>query len=127
MARNVTLSVAGSLDDSMALGALLDTDPDLRGHVRRAVAQVPEGVLSGGLPDLLIALGSSGVATALASVLMVWLRQRSGSVSVHITRPDGTQLELTAERVRALGSDELRAHVDQLTAQLSTDADVAGT
>lgn len=127
MARNVTLSVAGSLDDSMALGALLDTDPDLRGHVRRAVAQVPEGVLSGGLPDLLIALGSSGVATALASVLMVWLRQRSGSVSVHITRPDGTQLELTAERVRALGSDELKAHVDQLTAQLSTDADVAGT
>lgn len=127
MARNVTLSVAGSLDDSMALGALLDTDPDLRGHVRRAVAQVPEGVLSGGLPDLLIALGSSGVATALASVLMVWLRQRSGSVSVHITRPDGTQLELTAERVRALGSDELKAHVDELTAQLSTDADVAGT
>lgn len=58
---------------------------------------------------------------------MVWLRQRSGSVSVHITRPDGTQLELTAERVRALGSDELRAHVDQLTTQLSTDADVAGT
>jgi Effector Associated Constant Component 1 len=127
MVRNVTLSVAGSLDDSVALGALLDTDPDLRGHVRRAVAQVPEGVLSGGLPDLLIALGSSGVATALASVLMVWLRQRSGSVSVHITRPDGTQLELTAERVRALGSDELRAHVDQLTTQLSTDADVAGT
>jgi hypothetical protein len=127
MAHNVTLSVVGSLDDSVALGALLDTDPDLRGHVRRAVAQVPEGVLSGGLPDLLIALGSSGVATALASVLMVWLRQRSGSVSVHITRPDGTQLELTAERVRALGSDELRAHVDQLTTQLSTDADVAGT
>lgn len=127
MAHNVTLSVTGSLDDSVALGALLDTDPDLRGHVRRAVAQVPEGALSGGLPDLLIALGSSGVATALASVLMVWLRQRSGSVSVHITRPDGTQLGLTAERVRALDSDELRAYVDQLTAQLSTDADVAGT
>lgn len=62
MARNVTLSVTGSLDDSVALGALLDTGPDLRGHVRRAVAQVPEGALSGGLPDLLIALGSSGQA-----------------------------------------------------------------
>lgn len=61
MVRNVTLSVAGSLDDSVALGALLDTDPDLRGHVRRAVAQVPEGVLSGGLPDLLIALGPAGL------------------------------------------------------------------
>jgi Effector Associated Constant Component 1 len=127
MPHHVTLSVTGGLDDSAALGVLLDTDPDLRGLVRREAARVPEGVLSGGLPELVIALGSSGVATALASVLVVWLRQRSGSVSVHITRPDGTQLELTAERVRTLGSDELRAHVDQLTAQLSTDPDVAGT
>jgi hypothetical protein len=126
MPHNVTLSVTGSLDDAAALGALLDTDPELRGRARRVVAQVPEGVLSGGLPELVIALGSSGVATALASVLMVWLRQRSGSVSLHITRSDGTQFELTAERVRTLGSGELRAQVDQLTAQLSADSDVAG-
>jgi Effector Associated Constant Component 1 len=127
MSEHVRLSVAGSLDDSAALGALLDADPDLRGHVRREVPQGPEGALGGGLPELVIALGSSGVATAVASVLMVWLRQRSGAVSVHITQPDGTQLELTAERVRALSSDELKAHVDQLTAQLGADSDVAGT
>ena len=127
MPQDVTLFVAGSLDDAVALGGLLDADPELRGRVRRVAAQVPEGALGSGLPELVIALGSSGVATALASVLMVWLRQRSGSVSLHITRPDGAHLELTAERVRTLGSDDLRALVDLLTAQFSADSDVAGT
>jgi hypothetical protein len=127
MPHDVTLSVTGSLDDTAALGTLLDTDPELRGRVRRVAAPAPEGALSGGLPELMIALGSSGVATALASVIMVWLRQRTGSVAVHIKRPDGTQVDVIAERVHTLSSDELRAHVDQLTAQLNANADVAGT
>jgi hypothetical protein len=124
MAHEVTLSITGSLDDSAALQALLAADPDLRGQVRRHVTPAPEGTLGGGVPDLLMALGSSGgIATAVASVVVVWLRQRAGSVSVRIKRHDGSELEIKAERVRALDSDGLRTQVNQLAALLSADTD----
>jgi hypothetical protein len=124
MPHDVTLSVTGSFDDSAALHALLAADPDLRGYVRRQVTRVPDGALSGGLPEMLVALGSSGgIATALASVVVVWLRQRTGSVSIHIRRPDGSQLELTADRVRSMDGDGLRAQVDQLATLLNADTD----
>jgi hypothetical protein len=122
MAHDVTISITGGLDDSAALQALLAADPDLRGHVRRHVTPAPEGTLSGGVPELLMALGSSGgIATALASIVVVWLRQRTGSVSVRIKRHDGSELEVKAERVRDMDSDGLRAQVDQLAALLSAE------
>jgi Effector Associated Constant Component 1 len=115
------LSVTGSFDDSAALHGELSTEPEFRGCVRRLPAEVPDGTLGGGLPDLLVTLGSSGLATALASVIVVWLRQRSGTVSIRVTRPDGGALVLTAKRVRALDRDAIKAQVDQLAALLRTE------
>ena len=53
--------------------------------------------------------------TALASVVIAWLRRRTGSVAVRLTRPDGSLVELAADRVRALDGG---AQVDQLVAAL---------
>jgi len=116
----VTLATAGAgaaRDDSAAaLAAWLEADDELRGYVRREPAPVPEGALGAELAQLVVSLGSSGAATAMAGVIIAWLRRRTGSVSVHLTRPDGSAMELTAERVRALDAAGVREQVDQLVA-----------
>lgn len=96
------------------LAAWLEGEDVLRGLVRREAAPVPEGALGGELQQLAVTLSSSGVATAVASVVVAWLRRRSGSVSVRVTRDDGVQVELRADRVRTLDAEQLRAQVDRL-------------
>jgi hypothetical protein len=114
----VTLSVTGGFDDAAALDAELDSEPDLRRHVRRVAADSPPGSLGGELPQLLVTLASGGLATALASVIVVWLRQRTGSITIRVTRADGSELELAAERVKKMDHETLRAQTDQLRALL---------
>jgi len=70
---------------------------------------------------LMVAVGQAGVAgvaTAVASVLISWIRRRSGNVSVNVTRPDGAEVTLTAEHVRGLTTEEVRSVVTQLEATL---------
>lgn len=99
------------------LGTWLDAQDELRGHVRREPDDIPEGALGAGLGQIALTLASDGAAaTAAASVIIAWLRRRTGSVSVRVSRPDGSLMELHAERVRALDQAELQAHVDQLAA-----------
>lgn len=103
-------------ESTRALADWLDADDELRGNVRREPAPVPEGALGAEIAQLVVSLGSSGAVTAMASVIIAWLRRRTGSVSVHLTRPDGSAVELTAERVRALDAAGVRDQVQQLVA-----------
>lgn len=116
----VTLATAGADaagdDGAAALAAWLEADDELRGYVRREPAPLPEGALGAELAQLVVSLGSSGAVTAMASVVIAWLRRRTGSVSVRLTRPDGSAVELSAERVRALDAAGVRGQVDQLVA-----------
>lgn len=116
----VTLATAGADaagdDGAAALAAWLEADDELRGYVRRETAPPPEGALGAELAQLVVSLGSSGAVTAMASVVIAWLRRRTGSVSVRLTRPDGSAVELSAERVRALDAAGVRGQVDQLVA-----------
>ncbi|WLQ37978.1 hypothetical protein P8A18_33055 [Streptomyces castrisilvae] len=114
MVRNIVLSVSEGAAQTADLAAWLDEEDTLRGHVRREASPVPEGALGGDLQQLVVGLASGGVATAAASVIVAWLRRRTGSVSVRVTRPDGFELEVNADRVRAMDAIQLRAQVDQL-------------
>jgi Effector Associated Constant Component 1 len=58
------------------------------------------------------------VATAVASVLISWIRRQSGTVSVRATRPDGAEITVTADHVRGLTTEEVRSVVTQLGATL---------
>lgn len=116
MAESITLFLTGTSDDATDLNAWLSGDGELRGHVRLVPAAVPEGALGASLAQLLVALESGGMATAFASVLVAWIRRRAGSVSVKVTRPDGAQFELTAERVRELDAEALQRQAAQLAA-----------
>jgi Effector Associated Constant Component 1 len=119
MSRIVALSMDGlgiGSEDVAGLAAWLDTEDTLRGCTRRVLGTMPEGALGADLAQLAVSLGSGGAATAMASVVVAWLRRRVGAVSVRVSRPDGSALELRADRVRALDAAGLRAQVDQLAA-----------
>jgi hypothetical protein len=125
----VTLATTGAGavggESATALADWLEADDELRGHVRREAAPVPEGALGAELAQVVVSLGSSGAVTAMASVIIAWLRRRTGSVSVSMTRPDGSTVELTAERVRALDASGVREQVDQLVAAVWPDGEAA--
>ncbi|MCX4791606.1 hypothetical protein OG369_37600 [Streptomyces sp. NBC_01221] len=110
----VTLSVSGGAAEAADLAAWLDEEDALRGRVRREVGPVPDGALGGELQQLVVGLTSGGVATAVASVIVAWLRRRTGSVTVRVSGRDGFELELRADQVRNMDAEQLRAQVDQL-------------
>ncbi len=60
---------------------------------------------------LMVTVGQGGVATAVASVLISWIRRQSGKVSVNLTRPDGAEVTITADRIRGLTTEEVRSLV----------------
>jgi Effector Associated Constant Component 1 len=103
-------------EDIADLAAWLEAEDELRGHVRREPAAVPDGALGATIAQLALSLGSGSAATAMASVIIAWLRRRTGSVSVRLTRPDGSTMELQAERVRALDTAAFQAQVAQVVA-----------
>lgn len=110
----VTLSVSGGAAEAADLAAWLDEEDALRGRVRREVGPVPDGALGGELQQLVVGLASGGVATAVASVIVAWLRRRTGSVTVRVSGRDGFELEVRADQVRNMDAEQLRAQVDQL-------------
>jgi hypothetical protein len=116
MPESLILSLTGSSDNATDLYTWLSGDSELRGRVRLAPAAVPEGALGVDLMQLLVTLESGGMATAFASVLVAWIRRRAGSVTVKVTRPDGAEFELTAERVREIDAEQLQRQAAQLAA-----------
>lgn len=119
----VRLSVSGSSVEVADLADWLDEDDALRGRVRREVGRVPDGALGGELQQLVVGLTSSGVATAVASVIVAWLRRRTGSVTVRVSRSDGFEVELRADQVRSMNPEQLRAQVDQLVSAARPDSE----
>lgn len=116
----VRLAVAG--DDATAamqsLEAWLAGRDELRGRVRPMALALQPGAMGSVADVLTVAAGPAGVATAVASVLISWIRRQAGKVSVKVTRPDGAEITLTAEHVRGLTAEEVRSVVTQLEATL---------
>jgi hypothetical protein len=98
---SVTVAAAGAPDIDVALLEWLRAVPELRGRVQReqvALRPQQQGV-SG---DLVVALASTGAATALANSLQVWLTHRHTDVSVSVRGPDGREVTVTAARAHDL-------------------------
>lgn len=103
-----------------SLHAWLAGQDELRGRVR-SVMEAPEpGAMGSVVEALLVTLGPGGVASAVASVLISWIRRQSGAISVSATRPDGMEVTVTADHVRGLNTEEIRSVVDQLGATLES-------
>jgi Effector Associated Constant Component 1 len=122
----VSLTVAGD-DAAAAMRSLelwLEGQNELRGRVRAVVVAPQPGAMGSVADMLMIALGQGEVATAVASVLVSWIRRQSGKVLVRATRPDGSEITLTADQVRELSPQDVPSLVIQLAATL--DGSTAG-
>lgn len=109
-------------EELRSLRAWLVEENELRGRVRLR-QRPPEPDELGAVDDVLtVAFGPGGAATVLASVLITWIRHRTGNVTVKLTRPDGTSVDVTAKHVRGLAA----ADVHTLTAELSRSLDAGG-
>ncbi|MET8357239.1 hypothetical protein [Micromonospora sp. NPDC005171] len=123
---DVRIVVSGE-DHLAALESLqewLVDNGELRGRVTGHESPPPPGALGPVLDSLLLALAPGSVATALATTLISWIRHRSGAVRIEIELPDGRRVKLEADRVRELTDAQVRAHVVDLVAVLTSDADV---
>ncbi len=116
----VSVAVVGDsgADGLRSLYEWLAGDDELRGRVRPVQAPPASGTLGPVLSSLVIALGPGGVATATASVLISWIRHRTGNQAVRITRADGTSLELSVTRVRGLDAAGVRGLVAEISQSL---------
>jgi hypothetical protein len=117
----VRLTVAG--DDATAamrsLEVWLAGHDELRGQVEPVVMAPQPGTMGSVADVLMVTVGPGGVATAVASVLISWIRRQRGKVSVSARRPDGAEITLTADHVRGLTTEEIRALVTQLETTLN--------
>lgn len=117
---NLTIAVDAEREDELrSLDRELIDVEELRGLVRRQ-ARPPRAGELGTLDEVLIvALGQGGAAGALSMALVAWLRRRVGSITVKLTKPDNSVLEVTAQHVRNLSADKLV----ELTTHLQTELD----
>jgi hypothetical protein len=77
----------------------------------------------GSLTDaLIVAAGSGGAITAIAGALVSWLRHRTTDLTIKITRPDGSSLEVDGKRVRGVDSEHLNVMIEDLAARLGGQA-----
>ena len=116
----VRLTVTGD-DATAAMRSLeewLAGHDELRGRVRPVVTAPQPGTMGSVADVLMVTVGPGGVATAMASVLISWIRRQRGTVSVRAKRPNGAEVTLTADHVRGLTTEEVRALVTQLEATL---------
>lgn len=98
--------------DLEALSGWLSAEPDLRGLITSAQGSPAHDEL-GLVADVLVAaVGAGGALSVLVSSLKTFLSQpRGAKVCLKLTRPDGTTVELTADRVRSNSLAELVALV----------------
>ncbi|MET8161817.1 hypothetical protein ABZT47_36135 [Sphaerisporangium sp. NPDC005289] len=116
---DVQIAVTGE-ESVDALRRWLDDDPDLLGNVRAQGTPPGPGRL-GALEVLVAAVGQGGIATALASALVAWLRRRVGDVEITVRRPDGGEITLTARNVRRLDSGQLTELTRRLEGAMGED------
>lgn len=111
-----------SADDLRALRRWMIDTGDLRGPFDLRQADPRPGELGSLTDALVVAAGSGGAVTALAGVLISWLRHRTTDLTIKVTRPDGSSLEVSGSRVRGLDAPALGAEIERLAGQLAAAA-----
>jgi hypothetical protein len=108
------------------LSAMLGSHPLLRGRVQPSTERHDASGLNPSLAALLVDLSPAAIG-AFTSILLTWLRHRTGSTRLTLRRPDGARLELSAQRVRNLNAAELTTLATQLTEALGGRLPLPGT
>ncbi|GIH27135.1 hypothetical protein Aph01nite_54450 [Acrocarpospora phusangensis] len=120
MAAFVSVSGDDVPDQLRDLYAWLSDESEIRGRVRLREAPPKENNLGTAVDALQLLLGAGGGAATAASVVVAWLSNRRGEVSVKLTRGDKS-LEVTAKGVKAMNADGLRELTDRIAEVLNED------
>jgi Effector Associated Constant Component 1 len=111
----ITVDDAGGPDELRDLRGWLGHEPELRGRITAVEPPAQPGSLGPVLEALLVAVAPGGVAVALVTSIVSWIRQRHSDLAVQITYADGTKIKIDAKRVRGLTGADLHAEIAQLT------------
>jgi hypothetical protein len=124
---DVLFTAADAADNDLGeLHGLLAGEPELRGRVTvRGGAPVP-GTMGVVTEAVLVALGPGGAGTAIAAVVVTYLRQRGRGIRLRVTRADGASVELAAGNVRGLDAQAVRVQVADLARFLDASPGPAG-
>lgn len=105
----------------------LDGDDAMRGRIRAAGGPPSPGQMGAGVESLVLMLAPGGVATACATVLIAWIRSRSGAISIEVSRPDGARMRLDAKNTSQIPHERIDELAARMSALLGGDAETAGT
>lgn len=112
------VTVRASEADEKDLRSLRDSlarEPELRGQSRLLGGTPQPGTMGAVAEALTVALEPGGAVAAFAAVVITWLRLRTSSARLRITRADGSSIELLADRVGELDAQAVRQQVTDLT------------
>jgi Effector Associated Constant Component 1 len=119
---SIAVRGADSADLTRDLFAWLAGEPSLRGRVRIVEDDPPACALGPVAAALEAVLEPGGAATALATVVITWLRCRAGKVSLSVRGENGSpELTITAERVKSLDAPGIRGLIAQVSDALNGD------
>jgi hypothetical protein len=124
---SVQVSGDGAPGELRSLAEWLSGEDMLQGRIRLAGAAPQDGMMGAAIEYLAVALGPGGISTAFAAVLIAWIRSRSSSISVALSRPDGATMRLEARNVRELPAGRIDELADRVSSMLATGAAVPGS
>jgi hypothetical protein len=113
LAVTVTGGLAG--DEARELWRWLVDADELRGRVRLVEPTAQPGSMGGVADTLAVAVAPGGAASVFAAVLVSWIRHRSGKTRAVVRRPDGAEIEVSAEWVGRLDAPAVRSLIAELT------------
>ncbi|MEV8535848.1 hypothetical protein [Streptomyces sp. NPDC051211] len=92
---------------------------ELRGRVQRGAGEPPApGTMGTATEFVTVLLEPGGIVTVLVAAVVTWVQNRSGSQTVTITRPDGTEVTVTSDRVKGLNAQQAGALAQEIAGQL---------
>ncbi|MBP2328819.1 hypothetical protein JOF56_009204 [Kibdelosporangium banguiense] len=119
VALSILVKTTSSPDDDLRdLRDWLIGEDEFRGRIELRQAPPPSGAM-GTITDVLqVGLGPGGALAALTSAVIVWLRHRSGKITIKVTK-DGESVELAADHVRHLDPQAIQALAAQVAGTLA--------
>jgi hypothetical protein len=115
---HVSLDGSENTEILVALRMALSGEEALRGRTSMVSAPPEPGTLGGGLTAIAVQLGPAAI-TAFTTVLVAWIRQRSGRVKLLVTNRDGLRIEVDAEKFQARDAATLHQMTAELAARMS--------
>ncbi|MFF5447178.1 hypothetical protein [Streptomyces sp. NPDC012888] len=92
---------------------------ELRGRVQRGTGEPPApGTMGTATEFVTVLLEPGGIVTVLVAAVVTWVQNRSGSQTVTITRPDGTEVTVTTDRVKGLDAQQAGALAQEIAGRL---------